>query len=320
LPALTSLDRAESIDSGFAEHVARAHDTWSRALASAELRVVARALAAASISVEQCTHEAETLTELPATRRRLEAIRRTVSSRIVDVVPGAFERFVLAHAVLRRLNELESAAVPPVVKRLTCSGLLRFADGHELVDLSGSRFEGLCKMATLRRFAAGQFDWERSGLPRSWLPRVRPVSELIGLLAMIASEWRAFGPAFFVHMPAAYPVFTLREGEVLKAYYRMAQAMELQPQVKGLIASTWLHSPATFEVSPHLAWLNNVFAGHGAVMATMGPATPDCGVLAQSVERQRAFRDGRFKPTIGLVIWSRRNVLAWAAAHRELGE
>jgi hypothetical protein len=319
LAALTSTDRAESVDSDFAEHVARAHDIWSRVLASAELQVVARALVAAAISVEECTREAETITELPATRRRLEAIRNAVSSRMGKATPGAFERFVLAHTVLRHLHELESAAVPAVVKRLTCTGLLRFADGREAIDLSYSRFEGLCKMATLRRFAAGQFDWERSGFPRSWLPRVRPWSELIGLLAMIAAEWHAFGPAFFAHMPAAFPVFALREGEVLKSYYRMAQAMELQPQIKGLIASAWLHSPATFEVSPHLAWLNSVFARNGALMATMGPAPLDCGVLAQSVERQRAFNDGRFKPTIGLVVWSRRDMLAWAAAHREFG-
>ena len=319
LAAVTSIDRAESIDSDLAELVVRAHDMWSRVLASPELQVVARALAAAAISVEECTREAETITELPETRRRLEAIRNSVSRRAVDVGAGVFERFVLAHSVLRHLHELGSAAVPLVVKRLTCTGLLRFADAREALDLSESRYERLCKMATLRRFAAGQFDWERSGLPRSWLLRVRPLSELIGLLATIASEWRAFGPAFFVHMPATYPVLALREGEVLKSYYRMAQAMELQPEIKGLIASAWLHSPATFEVSPHLAWLNNVFAANGAVMATMGPAPADCGVLAQSMERQRAFDDGRFKPTIGLVVWSRRKVLAWAAAHRELG-
>jgi len=320
LAALTSIDRAASIDSDFAEQVARTHDAWSLALASAELQIVAQALATAAISVEECTREAETISELPVTRRRLQAIRNSVSRCAVDAAPGAFERFVLAHTVLQHLNELKSAAVPAVVKRLTCTGLLRFADSREAIDLSESRFEGLCKMATLRRFAAGQFDWERSGLPRSWLPRVRPWSELIGLLIMIASEWHAFGPAFFVHMPAAYPILALREGEVLKSYYRMAQAMELQPQIRGLIASAWLHSPATFEISPHLAWLNSVFAGNGAVIATMGPAPLDCGVLAQSVERQRAFNDGRFKPTIGLVVWSRRDMLAWAAAHREFGD
>ena len=307
-------------DSELVEHCERALDGWSRALASPELQAVARALESAAISVEECVRESASTTELPATRRRLEAIRTIVARPTVGVAQGAFERFVLGHAVLRYLKELESAAVSPVVKRLTCTGLLRFADGGTVVDLSENRFVALCKLATLRRFAAGQFDWERSGLPRAWLPRVRPLSALIRLLSMVALEWRAFGPAFFVHMPATHPVPALLEREALKSYYRMAQSMELQPEVKGLIASAWLHSPATFEVSPHLAWLNKVFAEHGAVMATTGPAPIDSGVLAQSVERQRAFSEGRFKPTLGLVVWPRREMLAWAAGHPELGQ
>jgi hypothetical protein len=119
-------------------------------------------------------------------------------------------------------------------------------------------------------------------------------------------------------MPATRPVHALLEREALKAYFRMAQSMELQPDVKALIASAWLHSPATFEVSPHLAWLNKTFADHGAVIATMGPAPPDCGVFEKSRERQRAFSEGRFRPTLGLIVWQRADMLAWAAAHREL--
>jgi hypothetical protein len=309
---------AKSTHPEFAEHVERAYEAWSRALESPELLAVGRALEAAAISVGECTRAVETIADLPASRSRLEEIRKTVTRPGLDTAHGSFERFVLGQAVLRYRNQLESAAVSPVVKRLTSTGLLRFADARTVLDLSESRFVALCKMATLRRFAAGQFDWERSGLPRSWLPRVRPLSALMRLLSVVAFEWRAFGPAFFVHMPVAHPVHALREREALKSYYRMAQSMELQPSVKGLIASAWLHSPATFEVSPHLAWLNRVFAEHGAVMGTMGRATPDCGVLERSAERQRAFDDGRFKPTLGLVVWPRRDMLAWAAAHREL--
>src|SRR5690349_302419 len=231
---------------------------------------------------------------------------------------GSFERFVLGRAVLHFEGGLQSAAVPPIVKRITCRDLGRLADDRAPLDLSDSRFAALCKLATLRRFAAGQFDWERSGLPRSWLPRVRPLSALMRLLSQVALEWRAFAPAFFVHMPVARPVHALLEREALRAYFRMAQSMALQPDVRGLIASAWLHSPATFEISPHLAWLNKTFADHGAIMATMGPAAPDCGVFDKSEERQRAFREGRFRPTLGLIVWRRRDVLAWAAAHPEL--
>ena len=307
-----------SADSELLEQFERAHDAWSRALASPQLQAVARALEAAAIGVDECVREAATITEWPARRHRLEAIRKTLARRTASVAQGGFERFVLGHAVLRYEDDFQSAAVSPVVKRLTCASLLRFADSRTVVDVSEHRFVALCKMATLRRFAAGQFDWEHSGLPRSWLPRIRPLAALMRVLS-IATLWRAFKPTFFVHMRVAYPVHALLEREALKSYYRMAQSMELQPDVKGLLASTWLHSPATFEVSPHLAWLNKVFAEHGAVIATMGPAPLDSGVLAQSVERQRAFSEGRFKPTLGLIVWPRRDMLAWAAAHPELG-
>ena len=316
-PAQTSPDRAQSTGSESVEHSDRARDAWSRALASPELETVARALTATGISVDECVRESARIKEAPETRRRLEAIRESVARQTADVPRGSFERFVLAHAVLGYLPELQSAPVSAVVKRLVCTGLLRFADGRTVVTLSENRFVALCKIATLRRFPAGQFDWERSGLPRSWVPQVRPLSALTRLLSLVAFEWRAFSPAFFIHLAVTYPVHALLEREALLSYYRMAQSMALQPEVKGLIASSWLHSPSTFAVSPHLSWLNRVFAEHGAVVATMGPAAPDCGVFAQNVERQRAFAEGRFTPTLGLVVWPRRDLLAWAAAHPE---
>jgi hypothetical protein len=305
-------------DSDLLECSQRARDAWSRALASPELEAVGRALAGAAIAADECVHESTTITEAPRTRRRLAAIRDAIAHPVAELPRGSFERFVLAHAVLRSAEKLESATVAPAVKRLAWSGLQRFADDRTALDLSDNRFVALCKIATVRRFPAGQFDWEPSGLPRSWVGRIRPLPALVRVLSMVTLEWRAFRPAFFIHLAVTYPVRALLEREALKSYYRMARSMALQPDVHGVIASSWLHSPDTFAISPHLAWLNKVFAENGALIATMGPAEPDCGVLAQSVERQRAFAEGRFKPTLGLIVWPRRNVLAWAAAHPEL--
>ena len=315
---LTASRHSQTADSEAAGAFERAHQAWSTALASPNLRAVGRALELLEVDVDECLRETASITELPSTWRRLEAIRNMVHAKH-DVAPGALERFVLGHAALRWEDALRCAPVPTTVKCLTFTGLARLADDRSVLDVSTTRFVALCKLATQRRFAAGQFDWERSGLPRSWLPRVRPVSALIRLLTMAAAEWRAFAPAFFVHMPVTRPLHALFEREGLRAYFRMAQAMALQPEIKALIASAWLHSPATFEVSPHLAWLNKTFAEHGAVIATMGAASPDCGVLEKSVERQRAFSEGRFKPTLGLIVWNRRDMLTWAAGHPELG-
>lgn len=304
---------------GYADDIAHARDVWRHALDSPELRLVAKALDAADISVDECVREAALIAEAPATQLRLrQIINETTSRSAGDLAAGAVERFVLAHATLRLLDRLDDVQVTPAVKRLTVTGLLRFADQQSTLTLHRNRFVALCKIATARRFPAGQFDWEPSGLPRSWVPRVRPLPALARLLAIVALRWRGFRPAFFTHVPVTFPVYALLEREALKAYYRMARSMALQPEVKGLIASSWLHSPDTFVVSPHLAWLNRVFTDNGAVEATIGPADPDCGVLTRNNDRQRAFANGNFTPTIGLVIWPRREMLQWADRHPEL--
>jgi len=315
VPSVASADRVPDD----AIQVARScRDAWSSALETPELRAVGDALSAAAIPVDVCTAESEVVTEAPQTRQRLQAFRDAISNRLQGVPRGSFERFVLAHAVLNSWKTLDAAPVAPAVKRLGWSGLSRFTDAGTVLDVSESRFASLCKIATGRRFAAGQFDWEPSGLPISWLPLIRPMSALTRVLSMVALRWHAFRPAFFIHLAVTYPVRALMEREALRSYYRMAQSMAMQPHMHGLIASSWLHSPDTFAVSPHLSWLNKVFAENGAVVATMGPADPDCGVLAQSVERKRAFDEGRLMPTLGLIIWPRREMLAWAAAHPEL--
>jgi hypothetical protein len=50
----------------------------------------------------------------------------------------------------------------------------------------------------------------------------------------------------------------------------------------------------------------------------MGSADPSCGVLHRSPERKRAYDEGRLKPTLGLVIWPRDEMLAWARTRPDL--
>jgi hypothetical protein len=301
-----------------APEVDRASSAWRQVLTSHETSAVGAILDTAGIAVEQCIAEARQISEAEPTRQRLQSIKAAVTAARADLPSGAFERFVLGHAVLGSLAHLQTAPVSPAVKRLTLTALVRLAERGPSVDATHPRFIAFCKIATLRRFPAGQFDWELSGLPRSWLPLVRPVAAAARLMGLVAGRWRGFGPAFFIHMPVTHRVHALLEREALKAYHRMAHSMALQPAVKGLIASSWLHSPDTFAVSPHLSWLNRVFLENGAVVATMGRAPADCGVLKRSLERQQAFAEGRFVPTLGLVVWPRREMLAWAASHPEL--
>jgi hypothetical protein len=257
------------------------------------------------------------ISEAPATLARLTALQSRVAAELGTLADGTFERFVLTLSANQTLDRLPAAPLSDHVKRLWCDVMLRCSGGQLRVRTSERRFVGLTKIATLRRFPAGQFDWEPSGVPRSWIHRIRPIGALVRVLRTLV-EWRSFSPAYFVHLTATRPLPALVEREAQKSYYRMAKSMELQPGAKGLIASAWFHSPDTFRVTPHLAWLNRVFVENGGIVATMGPADPGCGVFHRSPERRKAADEGRFKPTLGLIIWSRRDMLDWAARHPEL--
>jgi len=233
---------------------------------------------------------------------------------------GALERLLLLRSALSALPRLSSLPVAEDVKRLFCETFEYIAvpPRGAIFDARRGSFIALSKLVTLRRFPAGQFHWEQSGLPRSWLLKASG-RERLRLLWSVATRLKGFGPVFFIHLnPIRKNRHVLTEQASDRSYFRMAQSLARQPEVKGLVACSWLNSPDTFAISPHLAWMNRTFADNGALIVRMGPADPNSGVLTRSPERQQAYEAGTFKPTLGLVVWPRSRMLAWAAAHPEL--
>ena len=59
---------------------------------------------------------------------------------------------------------------------------------------------------------------------------------------------------------------------------------------------------------------------NGALLIRHHRADVDCGVFYRSPERKKLYDEGQFVPTHGLVIWPRKEMLAWADAHPELAD
>ena len=279
---------------------------------------IVRAIETAGSTVESCLAYVREVTEAPHTQRALAAVKAAIGAAGVEVADGAFERFLLTSVADGSLEKLETMPLTPEVKSLCRQAFARFADPQRQYDLGGTNFVAYCKIASLRRFPAGQFDWEPSGLPRSWVPKIRPVGALMAILKFVTFQMRGFGPLFFTHMGTGGRNYALIEREAQRSYYRMARCLELQPHVHGITTASWLHSPDTFAISPHLAWLNRTFEENGALLGTIGEDDPSSGVLHRSPERRRAYEAGIWRPTIGLVIWPRDEMLAWANRHSEL--
>ena len=254
---------------------------------------------------------------------RLARLKAGLADEGVAVDGGAFERWLIVQAAHDSVGRLASLPVDERVQDLFCQNFCAYAAAPgklpEPFDLARASFVSSSRLATLSRFPAGQLDWEVSGIPRSWLSKVSRLA-LPRLAWTILTELRGFRPVFFSHLnPNRRNQTVLLERESLRSYHRMARSMERQPAIRGLVTASWLHSPDTFVVSPHLAWLNTVFLENGGYVLPLGLARPGCGALYRSPERQRAFDAGIYRPTQALVIWPRAAMLAWMSGHQELG-
>ena len=120
----------------------------------------------------------------------------------------------------------------------------------------------------------------------------------------------------FPHLNPHRPPGHLAEPAISDALAAMAETLESRPDLRGLVAASWLRSPDVHSVSPHLAAVNAPIVAAGGFVTTIGAAPPDCGVFERSRERGRLYREGRFTPTTGLVIWPRADMLRWWRSYK----
>jgi hypothetical protein len=288
-------------------------------LSRPDLAQASSILEQAGLKAADCLRVAGAVTQSAPSPPELRGLAGRVSA---SAGTSSLERCLLLRAAVDALLALPAMPVSGPVKALLCEEFQSWArlDDNVMPEfaLGRSRFVDSCKMASFRRFPAGQFDWELSGLPLSYLMRVSPRS-LPRALYVTAAKLKGRAPVFFGHLGYRRPSTSLSEVEANRSYFRMAQSLELQPAVKGFVASSWIRSPDTHKVSPHLAWLNEVFLENGGFIAVMGRADPNGGVFVRSETRRRLYERGEFTPTIGLVIWPRQAMVAWAASHPEYG-
>lgn len=239
----------------------------------------------------------------------------------------ALPRALLAAVALQNLKRLEDLPLETSVKSMLCDYCKFFVSPRpgeiRLFDPKQYSFLALAKIALLERFPAGQFDWEISGLPRSWLFGI-PFSSLPKVAYFLARKLKGFAPCIVPHMafrpknPLVARCLMQRECE--KSWYRMALSAERQPEIRGMVAGSWLFSPDTYKVSPHLSFLAKPMIESGGLNTIRGKAKLGGGLFAGSESRRKLYESGEFKPTMGLVLWSRDQMIQWAHSHPEFGD
>ena len=149
-----------------------------------------------------------------------------------------------------------------------------------------------------------------AGIPRSIVVK-GGLAQSLRVLHLIAFGTRGFGPMLELHAhPDSLTDFNADGWRA--SYHRLAEILLLNPTYRGVMASSWFRDPALATISPRLRYLRDYPQQYGAEMFAVGVDTQgNSGALVRSPTRQRLFHEGRYVPTIHLMLWPRATLLAW---------
>jgi len=302
--------------------LAEADQACRDALASQALRAITEKVLSSSapelIQPAQCFALLDVVSFDPASTARIAQLKASIASE-----SGDFERWLMVQAALVAGPRVERAPVADGVRLLWANDVLFVARNPDSLPAAFSvghvRFRELVKLITWRRFPAGQFHWELGMFPTFCLKKMSPL-DLIRVLSFWTGHIRAFSPFWEIHVnDRRKNRMSLSEAEGIKSYELMARSMELQPDVLGIVSSSWLFCASTGKVTPRLAWLRDFLVTNGAIAADCGPAPVDSGFLVGSEDRRRLCEEGSYRPASTLVIWPRSAILRWASRYRQGG-
>ena len=244
----------------------------------------------------------------------------TALKKEVGLEGDEVERLLLWHAERQALPRVPSLPVDKSVRGRMDQELRQLHTMDVSMAAGSYHFNRAAKIATLRRFPCGPMEWELSGVPRSFFLQAAFPANL-RLLAFMIFHVGGRAPCFFMHVaPAPRNRALSVPKEVLRAYYRMARSMQLQPDVRALVGHAWFHDPAAVRDYPHLEVLNRPYVNHGGLITLLEPAPPSSGVLEGNAQRRTDYLAGRVHYKYGFAIWPRDAAIRWLDAHPELGD
>ncbi|WP_052494040.1 hypothetical protein [Nitrosospira sp. NpAV] len=159
---------------------------------------------------------------------------------------------------------------------------------------------------------------EFSGVPRSTAFR-DGINQLLGVLWFFTARSGGFRPFYEMHMdPRSRRQFTPEGWD--RCYLRVADLLEMNPQIKGLFGSSWWYDPRVEEITPNLGFLRHRPLQNGACIFRMGSDGAAIGnATGHSRRRREQYEKGEYMPTNYLMVWAREDLLRWAKQARAEG-
>ncbi|MBN2475127.1 MAG: hypothetical protein JXB62_11000 [Pirellulales bacterium] len=229
-------------------------------------------------------------------------------------------REILSQLAKDQRGRIDDLTYPQTVRDLIHAAFERIDDqignpSEDYFDLSRQATRCDFRMVCFSRIPAGVEHFELSGIPRK-LSVSGGVSQGVRFLRMLR---RTGGRRPLYEMHVAHHIsdmafFRAYNPEARAATYRnVAQCLEMNPQIRGLMAGSWWFDPQARRVSPRLPDFGELMLDHGAFLFRYERDSSALkNALANSPARQRLYDKGQYAPTTYIVIWPRDALIAWA--------
>jgi hypothetical protein len=179
--------------------------------------------------------------------------------------------------------------------------------GPDFADLSKDSFLKdlwIARVVMIPAFA--QVWWPHSGLSVKALLRTGPKAAAYVFLGCRGRRPFLEG---HTHDPIARAYWN--EAGWREALRLAALALPALPATRGVFGTAWFYDPRVREISPRIAFAQDLQVGSGAHRIEIG-SNEDAvrNATATSAERRNRYKDGSYLPTDYAVIWSRRAIIA----------
>ncbi len=128
---------------------------------------------------------------------------------------------------------------------------------------------------------------------------------------------RGFHPFYGIHMDMRYLDKFNSDGRD-RCFVRVAEMLKANPRIKGLFAVSWFYDPEISRISPRLAYLRERPEKRRARFFKTGSSARDIRLSTlKSPTRKRLYEEGKYRPTGHMMLWNRKDLIAWADKYRK---
>lgn len=248
--------------------------------------------------------------------KNLKEISRSIKSNFNQKIFSLYNKLALSVLIKDSLDILEKIDLPSSIRILYIEWFKRVIEDFaknpdEMYDYNSDLFLKDLGICNLKMFPAGAQIVEVSGISRNFLF----TGGLIQLTK--ASLFALFKMGSFL---SYYQIHT--DNRCLDefnpqgwddCYIRIADMLNMNPNIKGMFGGSWFYDPALENVSPRLVYLRKTPEQNGAKLFRIGSSISDIkNATAISKIRRKLYKEGKYVPTGYLLIWPRKELIHWA--------